>query len=140
MKANLLLGIIIIASINCYSQGGIDHIKNQPYMRSSGNIDCNNIEGNNLSEKICINLTYQKSDSLLVIVYKKLLQEQASDTERDKIISIQKDWRQFRDKHCAIVWDSYKGGSLQSTVYLKCLTELTDNRRRELESLLQENN
>jgi uncharacterized protein YecT (DUF1311 family) len=138
MKAILFLGMIIIVSINCFSQGGIDHIKNQPYMKLKGDVDCNSIDGDNLSEKICVNLAYQKSDSLLVIAYKKLLQKQASDTERNKFISIQKDWRQFRDKHCAIVWDSYKGGSLQSTFYLRCLTELTDNRRKELESLLED--
>ena len=100
-------------------------------------VDCNDRE-DDLTAKICANLQYQKSDSLLVIVYKKLLLEQVTDSARIYIIDLQKEWRMFRDKHCDIVWSFYEGGSghLKAIAYLKCLTELTEHRRKELEGLL----
>ena len=135
--------IILIFSLPCYcfSQGGIDHIKNQSYMKYSDKSDCNDPDPDNLTSRICANLQYQRSDSLLVIVYKKLLSEQTTDSARKYIIDLQKDWRVFRDKHCALIGNSHEGGTghITARAYLDCLTELTDHRRKELERLLLAN-
>ena len=131
--------VILIISLPCYcfSQGGIDHIKNQSYMKNK--VDCDDPNPDNLTSRICANLQFQKSDSLLGIVYKKLLSTQTTDSARKYIIDLQKDWRVFRDKHCSIVWNGYEGGHTQAIAFLNCLTELTNHRRKELESLLMEN-
>ena len=132
------LKVILLILLPCYSysQGEIDHIKNQSYMTNKA--DCDDPDGDNLNSRICANLRFQKSDSLLVIVYKKLLSEQATDSARKYIIDLQKEWRVFRDKHCSIIWSSYKEstGHVQARAYLDCLTELTNHRRKELERLL----
>ena len=137
----LIKVVILIISLPCYcfSQGGIDHIKNQSYMKNK--VDCDDPDPDNLTSRICANLQYQKSDSLLVIVYKKLLSEQTADSARKYLIDLQKDWRVLRDKHCSIVWNAYEGGAghTKAIAYLNCLTELTNHRRKELENLLFEN-
>ena len=126
---------MIIMPCYCFSQGGIDHIKNQSYMKYSDKNECDDPDPDNLTSRICANLKYQKSDSLLVIVYKKFLSEQTTDSARKYIIDLQKDWRVFRDKHCSIVWNKEGTGNVQAAAYLNCLTELTNHRRKELESL-----
>ncbi len=134
-----LLLILLIYNNPVFSQGGIDHIKNQEYMKHSKKIDCNNLEGDILSVRICANLKYQISDSLLVIIYKKLLTDQDSDSARNYIIQLQKEWRSFRDKHCKITWFEGGSGHTNAIRYMDCLTHLTNNRRIELEMLLSEN-
>jgi uncharacterized protein YecT (DUF1311 family) len=120
----------------CFSQGGIGHIKNMDYMKLKNKIDCNNLPGDNLSERICANLTYQRSDSLLVIMYNKVLAEQATDSARRYIISLQKEWRALRDKHCGMIHDDGGSGHVKAIAYLNCLTEMTDNRTKELKRLI----
>jgi uncharacterized protein YecT (DUF1311 family) len=139
MKTLLLFIVLGLAQVSAIAQGEIDHIRDQPYMKNAAKVDCNNEDAfTTTTARICANLAYQKSDSLLVIVYKKLLVDQDSDSGRNYIIKLQKEWRSFRDKHCNIVWERYKGGSMQASAFLSCLTELTNNRRKELEALLSE--
>ena len=141
MKKNLSVFIFILLTKSSFSQGGIEHIKTQDYLKYSKNIDCNNQPGDNLTQRICANLAYQKSDSLLVVVYNKLLKETVTPSAKEKIIQLQKEWRALRDKHCSILWESYgtPAGSNASINILNCLTLLTNNRIKELELLLQEN-
>ena len=140
MKSIKSILFFITIAMNGFSQGGIDHIRNQAYMKNAKVVDCNNPDGDNLSGVICSNLKYQQSDSLLTIVYNKLLAAEETDSARNYIIQLQKEWRAFRDKHCAIVWDRYKSGVgfSKSIAYLQCLAEITDHRRKELESLLED--
>ena len=113
--------------------------KNQPYMKDAYRVNCNDPDGDNLTGVICSNLKYQKSDSLLTVIYNKLLAMEETDSTRDYIIQLQKEWRAFRDKHCGILGGRYKEGlgHFNGIIYLEFLTELTDHRRKELESLLE---
>jgi len=124
----------------CIAQGGIEHIRNQPYMKNAAKVNCQDPDGDNLSGVICANLQYQASDSLLKLVYEKLIAEAETDSSKNYIVQLQKDWRTFRDNHCQIVWDKYKGGAgfSKNIAYLQCLTELTDHRRQELEKLFDD--
>jgi uncharacterized protein YecT (DUF1311 family) len=123
-----------------FSQGRIDHIKNMDYMKMRNKVDCNNLPGDNLSERICANLSYQRNDSMLVIVCNKILAEQATDSARQHIISLQQEWRALRDKHCDLVSRQYDGGNghVKAIAYLNCLIEMTNNRTKELRNLLEE--
>ena len=128
MRITLII-LIILFPTYAFPQGGIDHIKNQSYLTIKA--DCNDPDNDNLASRICANLRYQKSDSLLVIAYNKLLAEQTTDSARNYIIDLQKEWRILRDKHCAVVWNSFEGGAGHSKAiaYLHCLTEMTNHRR-----------
>jgi uncharacterized protein YecT (DUF1311 family) len=140
LKFISILTALLIASCT-YSQGHINHIKNQEYLRNKEKVDCNNLPGDNLSERICANLAFQKSDSLLVLIYDSLLnrtQGNIDDSLRFKLTNMQTTWRTLRDEHCAIIYDSYKNcGSchVQAIAYLNCLRALTDDRIKELRKL-----
>ena len=137
MRYSIVLFLLFTPHSILFGQGGIDHIKNQPYMKYASRINCADPPGDESSNRICANLAYQKSDSLLVIIYNELVKQEESEFSAD-IIKLQEDWRAFRDKHCGFVWKKYQGGSIQAASYLKCLTELTENRIKELMSLLDE--
>lgn len=110
-------------------------------MKYKDKVDCNKLQGDNLSERICANLAFQKSDLLLVLIYDSLLnkaQRKSVDSLTARIIKLQADWRKFRDDHCAIIYDSFQNcGSchLRAIAYLNCLKALTDDRIKELREL-----
>ena len=141
MKRLIIVTLLCMQLNATFSQGGIEHIKNMSYLKYAKNIDCNDRPGDELTNRICANLAYQKSDSLLVIIYEKLLKEATSQIEKEKIIQLQKNWRELRDKHCAILWESHgiPSSNHAAISILNCLTLLTNNRIRELELLLNEN-
>lgn len=138
MKKISFCFIVSVISYCVSAQGHIDHIKNQPYMRLAATVNCKEPGPDNLSALVCANLIYQKSDSALVVVYEKLLAVQANDSLRNQIIDLQSEWRAFRDKHCKLVWTDEEGANSHPVVYLYCLTQLTENRRKELEAMLPE--
>lgn len=124
--------------LKAIAQGGIDAIKNQPYLKTAAKIDCNNTQGDNLANRICANLAFQKADAELVVVYNKLLRLSKKDRNTQqlkKIVRLQQIWRKMRDNHCDIIYDTYDGGHVQAIAFLVCLTELTNSRIRELEKL-----
>lgn len=136
--------IILLAhfiSLRSFSQGHIEHIKNQKYLELKAKVNCETPDGDNLTERICANLAYQKSDSLLAIIYDSLLivaRNIGGDSTKHKIIILQKTWRTFRDKHYEIIDETYEdcGGCHQRAIdYLNCLRELTDHRILELKKL-----
>jgi uncharacterized protein YecT (DUF1311 family) len=111
------------------------------YLKFKDSVDCNNPPSDNFSGRICANLAFQKSDSLLTIIYDSMLnkaKEHYIDSLEQKIINMQTTWRAFRDQHCQIIYDSYNGsgsGHLQAIDYMDCLTELTEDRIKELRKL-----
>ncbi|MFI5203846.1 MAG: lysozyme inhibitor LprI family protein [Flavobacteriales bacterium] len=142
MKTKIILtSFFLLIGYTLLAQGHIDHIKNQPYLKSKSMVDCNNLSGDNLSERICANLSFQRKDSLLTLVYDSLLAKTKGhyiDSLEQKIIRMQETWRSLRDQHCAIIYTGYEGsasGNLQAIDYLYCLTELTENRIKELRKL-----
>lgn len=140
VKLILVLVAFFICS-DALSQGNIEHIKNQQYLKYAHKADCNNLPGDNLSEKICANLAFQKSDSLLVVIYDSLVNKAKAhfiDSLQSKLIKMQAYWRKFRDEHCGIIYDSYSNCGFchqRAIAYLNCLKELTDGRIKELAGL-----
>ena len=131
MKYIFLLLFVLVSS-EVFGQGHIDHIKQQKYLELRGAVDCNNPPGDNLSDRICANLAYQKSDSMLCVIYDSLIsvaQDHHIDSLKEKIVSMQETWRLLRDKHCEIIYSEYEGGAsghLQAIALLRCLKEMTD--------------
>jgi uncharacterized protein YecT (DUF1311 family) len=131
-KAALFV-LFLMTSLFSIGQGEIDHIKNQSYMKGRHQVNCDSLEGDNLSSRICANLAFQKSDSVLSVVYNQLLSKVTAPTKA-KIISLQKTWRKMRNEHCGLIVEGYQGHSL-GVIYLNCMKELTDNRIKELNTL-----
>lgn len=139
-KITELFLFLLVTSLG-FAQGHIDDVKRQDYLRYKDMVDCNNPDGDNLTARICANLAFQKSDSLLTVAYNKILdgaKKKGRDGLKTKIVALQKAWRSFRDEHCSIIYDSFEecGGCHQRSIsYLTCLKELTDNRTKELIAL-----
>ena len=131
-----ILAAAILISVLAGAQGGIDNIRNQPYMKNAISINCEQAM-TTIDLRICANMAYQRSDSMLVEIYNRLLAE-SSSKEKITLINLQKQWRAFRDRHCGVVWNKYEGGSMQSIVYLNCLREMTENRVEELRLLIED--
>jgi uncharacterized protein YecT (DUF1311 family) len=133
----MVIGTLVVA------QGHIDHIKDYEPLRTLS-IDCNDHAGDNRSERICANLAFQRSDSILVMVYEDILTRAKThyiDDLSNRVIQLQTTWRLFRDQHCEIVYAGYEGcgGCHQRHIdHLYCLTELTKDRIVQLEKLRDE--
>jgi uncharacterized protein YecT (DUF1311 family) len=140
LTLNLLVSTCIVA------QGHIDHIKNQPYLLNFDKSRCDSNSADASSSRACLNLAFQKSDSLLTDVFNEMVkifeESEWEDTKKQKpaFIELQKQWRSFRDKHCGIYsayFESSASGNTKGAVYLGCLKELTEDRISELKSMIQ---
>ena len=142
--ARILIIFFIIGCTSLFSQGHIEHIKNQPYLKYASRVDCANRLGDNLSDRICANLEFQKSDSLLTQIYDSLLvlaRQHFIDSLEHKIVKMQDIWRDLRERHCGIVYDTYEGCGgchLRAISFLYCLKEFTDTRTGEFKALYRE--
>lgn len=136
----ILLSLFASGFFTCYSQSRIEYIKQQEYLKLKNTVDCNNIT-DNLTGRICANLAFQGSDSLLTVAYDSLIlamKSSAIDSIEFKLKKLQRTWYDFRDEHCAIVYDSYGdcGGCHQQAIdYLNCLRDLTDDRIHQITKL-----
>lgn len=145
MTFKILITILLLGLYQApvLAQGHIEVIKNQEYLKNTRGIDCNGEIDNQLSARVCANLKFQKSDSLLTIIYKKLLKEAEANkntAQYKNIVQLQNSWRKLRDQHCTIVYDLYNGGSgnFQAISYLGCLTDMTNSRTKELKDLYKQ--
>ena len=141
MPQRIFLVSLFFLPSSLFAQGHIDHIKSQEYLKLAASANCNNPDEDNLTQRICANVAFQKSDSLLTLIYNELLKIANADNNKslkNKVVQLQLTWRKFRDQHCSIVYDQYKdcgGCHAQAIAYLTCLKEMTDDRIKELELL-----
>lgn len=129
-----------MASLSALGQVDIQNIKNQPYLKDKDKVSCDSAF-TTLELRICANMNFQKSDSILNMIYEAVLQkceELQLPNVGDTIKQANLDWIKYRDRHCKVYWTMYEGGTFQSIVFLNCLTKITDERREELEVLLME--
>ena len=104
----LVIILTICSSTYIFSQGHIDHIKNQPYLKNFDKSKCDSIIEDAMTGRACLNLAFQKSDSILTDLYNRMIEIfQTSELEDIKkkeagFIELQNEWREFRDKHCKI--------------------------------------
>lgn len=141
----LVIILSIFSSTSIFSQGHIDHIKNQPYLTNFDKSKCDSIIDDAMTGRACLNLAFQKSDSILTDLYNRMIEifetSELEDIKKKEaeFIELQNEWREFRDKHCKIYsayFDGSASGHTRGSVYLVCLKELTENRISELKSMI----
>ena len=140
LKYFIPIFFVSLFSNEIFAQGHIDHIKNQAYMKDAGIVDCKGEIDNQFSARVCANLRFQKSDSVLTLIYQKLLRRARKNKDKTQvksIVQVQAAWRKLRDQHCGIVADEFgvNGGSQKMIDYMECLTEMTNSRINELKQL-----
>jgi len=116
------------------SQGHIDQIKNQFYLDFASQVNCDSLTRDNLSARICANLSFQHIDSLLVNEYNILLSKYNTINTllADKFVQSQEIWRELRHWDCNIESSEFGEASLASISYLDCPKEKTLLRVSEL--------
>jgi uncharacterized protein YecT (DUF1311 family) len=77
----------------------------------------------------------RKSDEQLNAVYNKL-RAKISDAGKKSLQTAQQSWLRFRDQECEFETMGTVGGSIHSMVVAICLTRLTDQRIKDLETQL----
>lgn len=143
----LILFLFLFSSQTLFGQGGLEHIKNQPYMKSYKIMpfNCDPIPDSlysSLAMKICANLKLMESDSVLIIYCDSLKSEIESfggSVLVNKFDSLQTVWRKYRDIHCRIIWDYYEGCSFcnqRAVHYMNEMKKLTDIRISEIKRLI----
>ena len=77
----------------------------------------------------------RKSDQQLNAVYNRL-RAKISDAGKKSLQTAQQSWLRFRDQECEFETMGTVGGSIHSMIVAICLTRLTDQRIKDLETQL----
>jgi uncharacterized protein YecT (DUF1311 family) len=83
----------------------------------------------------CAAIAYQAADQKLNQVYQEL-KAALPDYRQPKLVTAQQVWIKFRDANCEFEKSAVEGGSLAPTIYYSCLTQLTEQRTKELQGYL----
>ncbi len=99
---------------------------------SESKIDCSNPVGGQ-EESYCADQKYKASDKLLNDAFRKS-KANMGKTQVKLLLAAQKGWLQLRDNQCALEVFATRGTTGNNGQYLDCLTELTQQRTKQLES------
>jgi len=83
----------------------------------------------------CAAIAYQAADQKLNQVYQEL-KSALPDYRQPKLVTVQQVWIKFRDANCEFEKSAVEGGSLAPTIYYNCLSQLTEQRTKELQGYL----
>ena len=75
---------------------------------------------------------YKKADAKMAIIYKKVQKVTLSDIDKKLLLDAQRKWIIYKEAHCKSASASYKGGSIQPLIYYNCITEITNERIKQL--------
>jgi uncharacterized protein YecT (DUF1311 family) len=81
---------------------------------------------------------YEKADARMTLLYKKVLKTFTEEASKKLFIEAQRVWIKYKEAHCKSVANGYEGGSIKPMIYSGCLTELTQQRSKQLEEYLRE--
>jgi len=147
LKLILLFLIIIVDKSWCQNGIGLESIKNQKYLEFyyKEPFDCEHLSGsttNTFTDRICANLALQKSDLTL---YYDSLKIELKKFGGDSLILVydkyQKEWRNYRDKHCDIFYENLSKSIEYKTNlfwinYMDEMTKLIEIKTAELKILI----
>ena len=86
---------------------------------------------------ICWGNQYKAADAKLNQVYRQFTAK-LDDEEKAQLKTAQTAWLKYRDTNCEFVADQYKGGTMRPMIAAICLTDVTDNRTKELTAQMKE--
>ncbi|MGL6547688.1 lysozyme inhibitor LprI family protein [Aeromonas hydrophila] len=86
---------------------------------------------------ICAMQDYTKADAELNAAYRKLVATLDKD-QLGRLKTAQRAWITFRDAQCRYEAGVYEGGTIAPLVHSSCLTNLTELRTKDLNTLLDQ--
>lgn len=131
--------IVVLLSILCSSVFGQDEtdaerLASMSYMKYSSTVNCDSTSGTNLEHKICLNLEFQRVDSILNHRFDLLVSDIENDSIREQLMSFQKHWAKNRRMQSVLVTEGL-GGHSAGIYYLRSMIKSTELRIEELENL-----
>jgi uncharacterized protein YecT (DUF1311 family) len=86
----------------------------------------------------CASLSATNSDKKLNHIYQQIQSRLNNFQQKKSLTETQRIWIKFRDAQCAFEKSFYSGGSIASTIYYSCLSELTEQRNKQLQNTLND--
>ena len=86
---------------------------------------------------ICASKDYAREDALLNANYKKLVAK-LDASRKAQLKEVQTAWLKFRDLQCAFDSAPSKGGSMYGMVASICMAQLTQQRNKDLKTMLED--
>lgn len=111
-------------------------MKAQPYMQFNYNPKCDSLDGNNAQHKICLNLEFQKIDSIMNNTFIEYLTTIQNDSIKAEIIKFQDIWVNNRRMVSSLKAKGFQGHML-SIYYINSMTFITEKRLEELEFFIE---
>jgi len=138
MNFFLQLVIITFCSFTTFAQDYSDAklMKSMSYMAHVSSVSCDSMDGNNLEQRICLNIEFQKVDSVLNVTFLEYFNRIQSDSIAQSIKSFQNDWVLNRRVESRLKSDGYTGHTM-GIVYLTNMVFITRKRTEVLVYLLE---
>jgi uncharacterized protein YecT (DUF1311 family) len=100
-------------------------------------ISCNDAQSQ-AQMNACASLSATNSDKKLNLIYQQIKSRLNNFQQKKSLVETQRIWIKFRDSQCAFEKSFYSGGSIAPTIYYSCLSELTEQRNKQLQNILNE--
>ncbi|MBO6718360.1 MAG: DUF1311 domain-containing protein [Rhizobiaceae bacterium] len=84
----------------------------------------------------CAGIAYEEADAALNATYAEV-RARLDDAGREQLVSTQRAWIAFRDAECTFRSRGVEGGTIYPTIYAGCLTELTEQRTADFQTMLE---
>jgi len=131
-----ILLTLVSYQLRAQDTSDVQRLREMHYMSLAGDIDCDNTTGTNIEHRICLNLEFQKLDSIMNMTFLKLLARTDNDSIKVKLRENQLSIVNNRRLQSEIISDGYTGHTL-GIIYLNCMVESTRSRISELEKILE---
>ncbi len=114
----------------------MNNIKSQSYLHLLPKVDCDSGAETMIMGRICANLALQREDSLMRVELDRTMRSlrKYQDTFRvSQLKRAQQIWERYRFAHCTSPSDD-GGDALRAIQFMRCATQLTAERRRNIRS------
>ena len=106
-----------------------------PSLQIAQTVQCRE-DGTMIEMKKCAQDKYVKVDKELNQTYQKLMANLNDNQRKERLISAQRAWIQFRDQSCSYEASEALGGTLEGLLLTNCLTRVTAERTSDLKEYL----
>jgi uncharacterized protein YecT (DUF1311 family) len=79
----------------------------------------------------CFDVRYKAADAAHEKAFLELM-VRLDETQEKALRDVEDAWVTYRDKHCAFISSATEGGSVQPMIVSMCMTDLTEQRTKEL--------
>lgn len=132
MKFIIIIIITCIASSCSSIETDAERLSKLKYMELADKIDCSNQTGTTLEKRICLNLEFQRVDSILNVKLDSFFEILPSEKVKS-LKTEQENWLIERSKRSEESSDGFRG-HVFGIVYLQSMIEITEERIKHLQS------